>query len=132
MTCASVDLPEPFGPMIACTSPGLTLSDRPWRISRSSTRTFKSFTSSNAVILFPCGLQRPNKHRNKEPDEEAQGPAASSQFSELGYLTPSRQAADQSGKRADDRHKQKDRKWHKPDECKDAADHRGYPTLPSS
>src|SRR3954447_9639047 len=32
-TFASVDLPEPFGPMIACTSPVPTLSVRPRRIS---------------------------------------------------------------------------------------------------
>src|SRR5687768_8248921 len=53
MMCESVDLPEPFGPMIACTSPLFTVSESPWRISRSSTRTFRSFTSSNAVIRFP-------------------------------------------------------------------------------
>src|SRR5947208_15926645 len=52
MTWLSVDLPEPFGPMIACTSPGFTVSDSPWRISLSSTRTFRSFTSSNAVIRY--------------------------------------------------------------------------------
>ena len=33
---ASVDLPEPFGPMIAWTSPSFTVSDRPWRISAAS------------------------------------------------------------------------------------------------
>src|SRR5438445_2501135 len=51
MTCDSVDLPEPFGPMIACTSPGLTVSDRPWRISRSSTRTLRFLTSSNDIAF---------------------------------------------------------------------------------
>src|SRR5262252_370163 len=51
MTCDSVDLPEPFGPMIACTSPLFTLSDSPWRISRSSTRTCRSFTSSNGILV---------------------------------------------------------------------------------
>src|SRR6266567_1393531 len=49
MTCDSVDLPEPFGPMIACTSPGFTVSDSPWRISLSSTRTFRSLTSSSDI-----------------------------------------------------------------------------------
>src|SRR5215475_5801682 len=49
MTCDNVDLPEPFGPMIACTSPLFTVSDSPWRISRSSTRTCKSLTSSNGI-----------------------------------------------------------------------------------
>src|SRR5260221_1177299 len=50
MTWLSVDLPEPFGPMIACTSPGLTVSDSPWRISRSSTRTSRFLTSSSDII----------------------------------------------------------------------------------
>src|SRR5262249_13309542 len=36
----------------ACTSPLFTVSDSPWRISRSSTRTCRSFTSSSAIILF--------------------------------------------------------------------------------
>src|SRR5438045_1703941 len=52
MTWDSVDLPEPFGPMIACTSPRLTVSDSPWRISRSSTRTWRFLTSSNDIPLF--------------------------------------------------------------------------------
>src|SRR5690348_15111230 len=38
--------------MIACTSPLFTVSDSPWRISRSSTRTCRSLTSSNDIILF--------------------------------------------------------------------------------
>src|SRR3954447_4108356 len=49
MTWDSVDLPEPFGPMIACTSPGFTVSVSPWRISRSSTRTCRFLTSSNDI-----------------------------------------------------------------------------------
>src|SRR5947207_746814 len=51
MTCDSVDLPEPFGPMIACTSPGFTVSVSPWRISLSSTRTFRSLTSSRDIVF---------------------------------------------------------------------------------
>src|ERR1700675_2066171 len=49
MTCDRVDLPEPFGPMMACTSPLFTVNDSPWRISRSSTRTCRSFTSSSGI-----------------------------------------------------------------------------------
>src|ERR1700692_1275424 len=49
MTWLSVDLPEPFGPMMACTSPWFTVSERPWRISRSSTRTCRFLTSSSAI-----------------------------------------------------------------------------------
>src|SRR6187402_2374088 len=51
MTCDKVDFPEPFGPMIACTSPGFTVSVSPWRISRSSTRTFRSLTSSSDIRI---------------------------------------------------------------------------------
>src|SRR5260370_6521488 len=51
MTCDSVDLPEPFGTMIACTSPWFTVSDSPWRISRSSTRTCRFLTSSSDIEL---------------------------------------------------------------------------------
>src|ERR1700748_3709519 len=52
MTWESVDFPEPLGPMIACTSPLFTVSDSPWRISRSSTRTCRFFTSSRDIIVF--------------------------------------------------------------------------------
>src|SRR5271169_551506 len=52
MTWLSVDLPEPFGPMMACTSPLFTVSESPWRISRSSTRTCRSLTSSNGITFF--------------------------------------------------------------------------------
>src|SRR5580700_10217371 len=52
MTWLSVDLPEPFGPMMACTSPLFTVSESPWRISRSSTRTCRSLTSSSGIHLI--------------------------------------------------------------------------------
>src|ERR1700733_9274938 len=39
--------------MIAWTSPSFTVSDSPWRISRSSTRTFRFLTSSNDISLLP-------------------------------------------------------------------------------
>src|ERR1017187_5655251 len=53
MTWLSVDLPEPFGPMMAWTSPLFTVSESPWRISRSSTRTCRFFTSSNGIHSIP-------------------------------------------------------------------------------
>src|SRR3954453_3922714 len=65
MTWESVDLPEPFGPMIACTSPGLTVSDSPWRISRSSTRTCRFLTSSNDIRFFRFALPRPEERRRR-------------------------------------------------------------------
>src|SRR6202162_6700134 len=49
MTWLSVDLPEPFGPMMACTSPLLTVSESSWRISRSSTRTCRFLTSRSGI-----------------------------------------------------------------------------------
>src|ERR1700754_1213477 len=61
MTWESVDLPEPFGPMIAWISPSFTVSVSPWRISRSSTRTCRSFTSSKAILvssLFKFCMER--------------------------------------------------------------------------
>src|ERR1700742_1166263 len=64
MTCESVDLPEPFGPMIAWTSPSFTVSDSPWRISRSSTRTCKFLTSSSDIQL-------PFKTNRRAPPAEA-------------------------------------------------------------
>src|SRR5215471_14679100 len=80
MTCDSVDLPEPFGPMIACTSPLFTLIDSPWRISRSSTRTFRSLTSSNAIILFQILfhvlLTSPERRLRRVPSDRASADAA--------------------------------------------------------
>src|SRR6185437_8993265 len=59
MTWLSVDLPEPFGPMMACTSPLFTVIESPWRISRSSTRTCRFLTSSNAILIVPfCVMPR--------------------------------------------------------------------------
>src|SRR5271156_294395 len=52
MTWLNFDLPEPFGPMMACTSPLLMVSESPWRISRSSTRTCRFLTSSSDITLF--------------------------------------------------------------------------------
>src|SRR3954453_5816340 len=45
---ASVDFPEPLGPMSACSSPLLTLRSTPRRISRSSTRTWRLRISRSA------------------------------------------------------------------------------------
>src|SRR3954469_15105724 len=71
MTCDSVDLPDPFGPMIACTSPGFTVSDSPWRISRSSTRTCRFLTSSNDIIFFRC-FPRPEERRRRVSKDVAE------------------------------------------------------------
>src|SRR4051795_12565571 len=48
MVEASVDLPEPLGPIRACSSPLLTLRSTPLRISRSSTRTWRLRISRSA------------------------------------------------------------------------------------
>src|SRR6476620_1199028 len=67
MTWDSVDLPEPFGPMMAWTSPLFTVSDSPWRISRSSTRTCRFLISSNDIILFRFlpFVPRPGERRRR-------------------------------------------------------------------
>src|SRR5215470_5083420 len=51
-TCASVDLPEPFGPMRACTLPRLTESSSPLRIFLPSTSTCRFFTSSRCIRSY--------------------------------------------------------------------------------
>src|SRR5437660_1235360 len=47
----SVLLPEPFGPMTACTSPRFKPSEIPRRISRPSTATCRSLISKSANFL---------------------------------------------------------------------------------
>src|SRR6266850_7568847 len=56
-TCASVLLPEPFGPMIACTSPSRIVRSTPLRISLPATATRRPFTSSSALLLANASLQ---------------------------------------------------------------------------
>src|SRR3954467_733025 len=51
-TFDKVDLPEPFGPMIAWTSPLLTCRLRPFKISLPSMPACKFLTSNN-ILLFP-------------------------------------------------------------------------------
>src|SRR5690348_5451586 len=69
MTCDSVDLPEPFGPMIACTSPSFTVNESPWRISRSSTRTCRFLISSNAIVSLPFVPYPEERRRRISKDE---------------------------------------------------------------
>src|SRR5439155_15922235 len=49
---ASVDLPEPLGPMSAWISPLLTSRSTPLRMSRSSTRTWRLRISRSAICLL--------------------------------------------------------------------------------
>src|SRR5256714_2779357 len=49
--CESVLLPDPLGPITACTSPLLTESDTPLRISRPSTLTRRSLISKSAITF---------------------------------------------------------------------------------
>src|SRR5690242_3337023 len=57
--CESVDLPDPFGPITACTSPLLMSSETPFRIWRPSTLARKSRISKSAnsflVLLHHVG-----------------------------------------------------------------------------
>src|SRR5438105_5589689 len=50
--CDSVDLPDPFGPITACTSPLDTSSETPFRICRPSTLARRSLISKSANFLF--------------------------------------------------------------------------------
>src|SRR5437762_496835 len=54
---ASVDLPEPLGPMRACSSPLLTDRSTPRRISRSSTRTWRLRISRSAIWVSYSGAK---------------------------------------------------------------------------
>src|ERR1035438_758337 len=49
-TCASVLLPEPLGPMMACTSPALMDRSMPLRISRPATLACRFLISSNDIV----------------------------------------------------------------------------------
>ena len=53
----SVDLPEPFGPMIACTSPAFTVRSRPLRISLPSISTCRFLTSRSAIPKTPKSVR---------------------------------------------------------------------------
>src|SRR3954464_6303458 len=55
---ASVDLPEPLGPIRAWISPLLTSRSTPLRISRSSTRTWRFRISRSAICLLRDRLGR--------------------------------------------------------------------------
>src|SRR5436190_3728958 len=56
-TCASVLLPEPFGPMIACTSPSRIVRSTPFRISLPATAARRPLTSSKTFPLANASLQ---------------------------------------------------------------------------
>src|SRR5919199_1241541 len=60
MTCASVLLPEPLGPMTACTSPASTVRSTPRRISRSPTEARRPRISS-------MEFRGKTRHSNLEP-----------------------------------------------------------------
>src|ERR1022692_1205422 len=49
-TCASVLLPEPLGPMMACTSPAFRTKSMPLRISRPATLACRFLISSNDIV----------------------------------------------------------------------------------
>ena len=51
-TEASVLFPEPFGPMMACTSPAFTSRSMPFNISFPATCARKFLTESISILLF--------------------------------------------------------------------------------
>src|SRR5215204_6290177 len=50
ITWDRVDLPEPFGPMMACTSPERTVRSMPLRISLPATPARRAVISSSAIV----------------------------------------------------------------------------------
>src|SRR5690606_3558125 len=59
MLLPSVDWPVPLGPMLACTSPGFTCSDRPLRMSRPPMEAWRlSILSMFGVRSLVCSLPR--------------------------------------------------------------------------
>src|SRR5437016_1278652 len=74
-TFASVDLPEPFGPMMACTSPLLTLRLMPFRISLPSTEAYRSRISNKSFSLrklLALSVQPPARDKSKLTAEDGQ------------------------------------------------------------
>src|SRR3989442_5509984 len=76
--CDSVDLPEPFGPITACTSPFAMLSETPFRIWRPSTLARRSLISKSANFLFALlhhvcavigGFSHPRRPRHVCPEK---------------------------------------------------------------
>ncbi len=55
-TCASVLLPEPFGPMMEWTSPALIVRSMPFRISCPPTSTRRLLTSSKLIPHLTCQI----------------------------------------------------------------------------
>src|SRR5262249_31893918 len=74
-TPARVLLPEPLGPMMACTSPAFTLRSTPRRISLSSTRAWRlkivsiqlSFFIWFASLESPAPCNRPDRYGTRRP-----------------------------------------------------------------
>src|SRR5687768_8990329 len=60
----SVDLPAPFGPMIACTSPGFTASVTPLRMSLPATRAWRLSIFS---MVFSGARSAPAKFFEAQP-----------------------------------------------------------------
>src|SRR5215212_4477222 len=68
MTCESVDLPEPLGPMTACTSPLRTVRSMPRRISlpRTPARRPSMISSATGHLdqeVVAVAAQREHRHR---------------------------------------------------------------------
>src|SRR6266700_6466530 len=62
-TLASVDLPDPLGPMIAWISPGRILRSTPFRISLPSTVAWRSSTSRIGSVIVHSPLRQTSSVR---------------------------------------------------------------------
>src|SRR5438093_12937388 len=77
--CDSVDLPEPFGPITACTSPLEMPRETPLRICRPSTLARRSLISKSANSLLAlldhvCAVVRGLRHPRRARDVGAEKP----------------------------------------------------------
>src|SRR3954454_16889467 len=81
---ASVDLPEPLGPIRACSSPLETSRSTPLRISRSSTRTWRLRISRSAKVHFSYAALLGNKFGKRRVLQRAHDREAHARPQQLG------------------------------------------------
>src|SRR5919204_234700 len=84
---ASVDLPEPFGPMIACTSFVFTRRSTPLTISVPSSRaTRRSLSSSRAIANMVAKPFRHGFRQPRRPSPTSKGPCYDGAMPNIGPM----------------------------------------------
>ena len=87
-TDASVDLPEPLGPMMACTSPALTSRSIPLRISLPSTEACRFFTLNISFLSVFFRFTFPARGPKEAPRRIAGAAAFPSAAGRAGATPP--------------------------------------------